>query len=131
MKYQTVKIESEEWSKDRTRAIDSIDFALVCSADDVPTGHVTCIEMDKETIYWQLGGALESIKGTFAVVPCYMSMIKWSLERYQRISTRILNTNIKMLHLAMRIGFRIIGVRTFKNEIFLELNLERGESVWA
>lgn len=130
MIYETVKVDANEWAKSNMRPIDTIDFALVCSANGETKGHVTCLEMDTETLYWQLGGALESVKGTFSVVPCYMSMIKWSLERYQRICTRILNSNIRMLHLAMRIGFRVIGCRTFKNEVFLELNLERGESLW-
>lgn len=43
---------------------------------------------------------------------------------YKRITTYIENKNTPMLKFAMKIGFRITGIRNYKNEILLEHLLE-------
>lgn len=113
----------------RPASLEAIDFAIVSRANGIATGYVQCIEMDKETLYWQLGGAFSQSKLGLSVLPSYLAMIAWSLERYERITTRIENSNVKMLHLAMRAGFRVVGIWNFKNAIYLELLLERTENV--
>jgi len=109
----------------RSADLDRAQFAIVSFRNEKPTGYVTCIEMDSETVYWQVGGAFDGVKRTLDVVPSYLKMIDWALERYKRITTRIENTNIEMLHLAMKMGFRIVGTWNFKNQIYLELLNER------
>lgn len=111
----------------RPKELERIDFALVATDGPEPKGFVTCKEMDSETLYWQYGGAFSGTQNTFAVAPCYFEMIKWCLDRYQRVTTRIENTNIAMLKLAFKVGFLVIGTRVFNNQIFLELLLEKGE----
>ncbi|CAK0758162.1 hypothetical protein CCP2SC5_2480002 [Azospirillaceae bacterium] len=138
MRYTTEKIDGTTWKREfseaahaaafgeiRPRGIETADFALVCFADDNMAGYVQCIEMDKETVYWQMGGAFTESKGNFRVVPCYMDMVTWCLERYKRITTRIENENISMLHLAMKMGFRVCGTWNFGGRIYLELLNER------
>ncbi len=139
MTYSVERLESDKWIQDselahrlsfdahRSKDLERIDFALVTMKDSKPHGYVTCIEMDSETVYWQIGGAFPNAKGTGAVVPCYIAMVDWCLERYRRITTRIENTNVAMLRLAMKVGFLIVGTWNFKGKIYLELLLE-GES---
>ncbi len=110
----------------RSRHLDRIDFALIAMKDEKPAGYVTCLEMDADTIYWQIGGAFADAKKTGVVVPCYLAMIDWCLDRYHRITTRIENTNQAMLRLAMKVGFLIVGTWNFKGTIYLELLLEKG-----
>lgn len=136
--YTVERIDSDKWLTDsetahklafgayRSRELDRIDFALITMKDSRPAGYVTCLEMDSETVYWQIGGAFPDAKNTGVVVPCYLAMIDWCLDRYQRITTRIENTNTAMLRLAMKVGFLIVGTWNFKGSIYLELLLEKG-----
>lgn len=111
----------------RPKEIDRVDFALVSYVNDKPTGYVQCLEMDSHTLYWQTGGAFIDIQKTMEVVPCYMAMVEWSLKNYQRITTRVDSENIGMLHLAMKMGFRVRGTWHFDNHVYVELLNEREE----
>lgn len=131
--YSVEVISSQDWIKNsselahldvfgeyRPSSIEKIDFALISFHENKPTGYIQCIEMDSETLYWQLGGAFEGTN-KFQIVPCYMALLEWSLSKYQRVTTRIENKNIKMLHLAHKMGFFVQGTWNFKNKIYLEL----------
>jgi len=108
----------------RSSEIDRCQFGLMAYKDKEPIAYVTCIEFDSETLYWQIGGTFENIRGGFSVVPCFLHMVDWSLKNYKRITMRVNNENVRMLNLAMRIGFRICGTWNFNNMIFLELLME-------
>lgn len=136
--YSVERLSREEWvngrsmrahalsfGEYRSSALERIDFALIVSAREVPRGYVQCIEMDSETVYWQIGGAFAGEHGSHVIVPCYLAMIDWCLERYKRITTRIENTNIRMLHLAMKVGFLVVGTWNFQGKIYLELLNEK------
>lgn len=111
----------------RPKYLEKCDFALVVERDAHPCGFVTCKEMDSETVYWQWGGAFEAIKKTTSVIESYLELIFRIKEMgFKRITTRIENTNIAMLKLAMRCGFLIVGTWCFRNEILLELVNELG-----
>ena len=103
---------------------DRIDFALLVVDDEKPCGYVTVREHDPETVYWQFGGAFPGTKDTAKTFRGYQLTVDYTRERYKRITTRIENTNIPMLKMAMKVGFRIIGTRTFKGSILVELLLE-------
>ncbi len=109
---------------ERPKALERCDFALVYKKDDNPVGFVTCHEMDSETLYWQYGGAINEVKKTHTVIDNYISFIMWSRERYKRVATRVENTNIPMLKIALKCGFLIVGTYNFNNKIFLELTQE-------
>lgn len=106
-----------------------IDHVLVAREGDKLMGYVTCREMDSETIYWQYGGAFPGTKDTLSAWRGYQAMVdlcKGSV--YKRITTLIENDNSPMLKMAMKVGFKIQGVRTHltpeKTYILLEHVLE-------
>lgn len=132
------KLNAEEWkvfsedahracfSEVRSASIERIDFALL--AHD-PTsrgvlGYVTVRELDSESVYWQYGGAFENIEKGVLVYRIYKEFIEFTGKHYKRVTTLVENTNLAYLKLAMKFGFRIIGVRVFKGTILVELLLD-------
>lgn len=93
-------------------SLDRIDFALLIERGETLMGFATCREHDAETLYWQYGGALPGTKSSSLTFPGYQAVVAWSKERYKRITTIIENDNVVMLKFAMKVGFRIVGVRT-------------------
>jgi hypothetical protein len=60
-------------------------------------------------------------KGVYTVKG-YLMMMKFLRENYQRASTRIRNSNIPMLKLAMSAGFLVNGIDAHPNgETYLHL----------
>ncbi len=131
------KLSADEWKKMAQDAhatvfneirkpdMDRISFALLGREALVPLGYVTVRELDKESCYWQYGGAFPSSAKSPKVLTCYLKFINYSLELgYKRISTYIENTNKTMLKIAIEVGFKPIGIRNFKDQILLELILE-------
>lgn len=143
MSFKVVSVETREWAKlsaeahlvvfgeQRKSDLDRIDFVLL-ALDDIgtPSGYITCIEMDSETLYWQHGGALPNTKDSLLAFRGYEKFVEWGRGQYKRITTRIENTNLAMLKMALRVGFLIQGTWTFKNQIYVELCLEfKGENI--
>lgn len=134
---RVIRYEKEDWKRyskeahlicfkeNRAQDLDRIDFALFgVGSGDVPCGYITCRELDAETLYWQFGGAFPSVKGTALSYRCYVDFAEWCRPRYKRILTFIENENVVMLKMAMKIGFRIFGIRNTKEQILLEHLLE-------
>lgn len=105
-------------------SFDRIDFAMLCVGNGRPCAYVTCRELDPDTVYWQFGGAFPETRGTLLSWKCYEKMNEMIRGKYKRITTLIENNNIVMLKFAMKMGYRIIGVRNFKGSILLEHLLE-------
>lgn len=104
---------------------DRIDYALVARDENKNLlGYVTVRELDAQTAYWQFGGAFSGAKDTIKAFRVYESFVSWASERYTRVSTYIENTNTVMMKMAMKVGYRIVGLRTFENSILLEHLLE-------
>lgn len=103
--------------------IDRINYALLARIGPTPVGYVTVKETDRESAYWQYGGALDEYKGITAV-RAFQAILTDARGRYHRLTTYVKNDNVNYLHMAMRFGFRVIGIRVFKGEIFLELYQE-------
>lgn len=108
---------------------DRIDYALLAIDEkrDEPMGYVTVREIDYQTAYWQFGGAFPTIKQTLQVYTTYLAALKWMSSRYKRIYTYIENTNTTMLRIAMKAGFRIVGIRCFEMPLVLEHLIEFSE----
>ena len=104
--------------------MDRIDFALMAVRDTTPLGYITCREFDKDTLYWQFGGAFPGTKATSLSWKVYQSLVEWCRPRYKRITTLIENTNLVMLKMAMKVGFRVCGVRFYNGSILVEHVLE-------
>lgn len=99
-----------------------IDFALLVeSSSGVPMQYATCRELDSESVYFQYGGSFPGTKGSISSLRCMEKIIEWAeFAGYRRIAFLVENTNEAMLKLAMRCGFLIVGLRTFKGLILLE-----------
>lgn len=104
----------------RDASFDRISFALIAVGGGSTIGYVTCRELDKESLYWQFGGALDEFRGLKAVRG-FQAFLAYSAARYKRVSTLVRNDNVGYLHMLMKMGFRAIGMRTFEGEIFLEM----------
>ncbi len=135
---KVVRIEKDAWAELSEKAhlivfnevkkpeMERIDFALLveCSAG-IPMQYVTCRELDSTSLYFQYGGSFPGTKGSPKSARCMDRLLDWAcLAGYQRVAFLVENTNEAMLKLAMRCGFLIVGLRTFKGLILLEHNKE-------
>jgi len=131
------KLSKEEWElvsanahlicfdEQRPSSMDRIDFALMNLVDGEPSSYATIRELDAESCYWQYGGAFPNHKGSTYSYHSYQAVAAWCFDNgYKRISTYIQNTNITMIKFALKLGFKIIGTRTFKNAVYVEFLLE-------
>lgn len=137
MQVRVVKIPKEEWAlfsekshlivfkENKPVDFERIDFALVAEvrASEI-LGYVTCRETDSHTLYWQFGGAYPRAKNSSLSFLGYTAFVNWTKQHYARVHTLIENNNIVMLKMAMKAGFRIIGIRNFNNHILLEHAME-------
>lgn len=127
------KLDPEEWKKmsplahqisfgrDRDPEMDRIDYVLLVNNDREPCCYATIIELDKESVYMQHGGSFPSVAKGVYTVKGYFMFLNWLKERYETISTRILNTNIAMLKLAFAAGLIVNGMDMSEGYIFLNL----------
>lgn len=128
-------IENKEWGekyseqahliafgKEKPKDWDRIDYAilLVEKAIEKPAGYVTCRETDHETVYWQFGGAMPETAGGPGAVRAFECALEWSKHMYKRVTFVVQNDNVGMLKLALKYGFKIMGVRAFKGTVLLE-----------
>lgn len=140
MTFSIRKLSQEQWVEhlaesahflafgtNRPGDIERIDFALLMvDENDSASAYITCKEMDSETLYWQYGGAMPKYKETIYAYQGYALFIGWAFDHYKRVFTRIENTNLAMLKLALKLGFVVTGTNTFKGKIYLELLNEFG-----
>jgi hypothetical protein len=110
-------------------SIDRIDYALVAMEGRIPRGFITVREVNRDHAYWQFGGALPGTKGTLFSFRAFELAKEWSTEFYDSVSAYIENTNIVMLKLAMKIGFRIVGIKHTFGTTLVELFLNLREEV--
>lgn len=109
----------------RDSNLDRVSFALLAVDElEKPAGYVTCIEMDKETLYWQYGGAFPDYLGTIHSLSGYKKFVGFCSEMYKRVTTKIENNNLVMLKFAMKLGFKIVGVENFNGKILVNLTNE-------
>lgn len=106
--------------------LDRIDFALITrrESDVTPMGYMTCREFDAQTLYWQFGGAFPGTRESSLTFLAYRSFVDFCAKRYARVTTLIENDNFVMLKMAMKVGFKIVGIRVFRGHILLEHLLE-------
>lgn len=108
----------------KPKSLDRIDFALIAIHNDDLVSYMTCREFDSESIYWQFGGTVDKYRDTILSFKAYTAFTEWHKQNYKRCMTYIENDNCVMLKMAMKVGFRICGVRNFKGSILLEHLLE-------
>lgn len=137
--FELVQIGASEWKRNwsqdahlvgfgeiRNPENERIDFALVALNEELPMGYITCRELDEQTLYWKFGASFPETKGTIKTLQICEGAAKWSLARYNRVQVFIENENVAMLKLALRVGFRITGIRNFDSKILVEHTLLKG-----
>jgi hypothetical protein len=118
------------FGRTRPKEWDRIDFAVLAVDEltETPMGYATCREHDVNTLYLQFGGTFPGTLGTAKSFRAYTSLIEWCRSRYERVTTFIENSNLVMLKMAMRVGFRIQGVRHFNGTLLVDhlIEFEKG-----
>lgn len=125
------RVEPSEWNKLAEQAhlicfkelrparLNTFDYALVCCDDKEIFSYATIIEMDADTAYMQHGGAMPNCLGTTKVLKTYKALIDTLKANYKRISTRIQNTNVAMIKLALSQGLIVVGCDCYPDGVFL------------
>jgi len=110
------------FDEERPNVMERLDFALLVLKDQKIISYATIKELDNTSVYWQYGGAIPAIRGTTLSFKAYMAVHKWCFDNgFTSISTHTKNTNTKMLKFAIKMGFIIIGTKTYRNEVYLDL----------
>jgi hypothetical protein len=133
--YSVVKIPAIDWRELSKQAhfvtfgeyregIDRVDYALLCMWDGATGGYVTVKEMDKDTAYIQHGGVFPDFQKSIYAFGGFVKLLKVLKSDYKRVWTRVVNTNIPMIKLALSQGFVITGCTFVCNKLYLEMNLE-------
>lgn len=131
---RVVRVEKDKWAalsknahlvvhnETMPEGLERIDFALLVESDkEMPMSYVTCREQDAESLYLAYGGSFPGTKGTGYSKETFHQMLSWMiLNGYKRVGFYVQNNNYAMLRLAVTQGFKITGVRNFKNHVLLE-----------
>lgn len=139
MSYEVKKLTAEEWStmsqdahmatfgEYRPAALERHHFALLALYEGRLGGYVTCLEMDSNTVYIQLGGVFPGFEKTVHTAVGYSLMIKRLADSYKEVWARIENINTPMLKMAMKVGFIIQGVWMHNGKVLVEHCLKGSE----
>lgn len=134
------KLQPNDWGKmshaahlttfylDRKAEMDRIDYALLVHNQEEPCCFATLIEIDKDSVYMQHGGAFPAVAKGVYTVKGYVMITNHLKEHYKNISTKILNKNIPMIKMAIAVGLEINGVEMIDGDIFLHLMWKRPEA---
>lgn len=106
----------------RPKEMNTFDFALFVESEAGPLAYATCIELNKESVYMQHGGAFPPAEKSIKAVKAYSAIMSVIRASYSQATTRIRNTNLPMIKMALKEGFIINGIDTFKDETYLHLN---------
>lgn len=108
----------------RSRELNRVDYALLLIDNNKPQGFTTVKEMDAESAYLQYGGAFPGHIGTPRPIQAFGLMLNFLREKYKRVTCYVENDNQTMLKICMKFGFRIVGVKMFKQQVLVENTLE-------
>lgn len=110
------------FKEERPAHLNTFDFAVMVEENDVPLAYATCIELDSESVYMQHGGAFPSAAKSAKAYLAYKSILNFLRGTHKRASTRIRNTNLPMLKMALKEGFIINGIDYYEdNQVYLHL----------
>ncbi len=138
------KLSLEEWNvlsgdahrisfgEERDVSMNTCDYALLVTDDnDQACAYMTCLEMDKKSVYMQHGGGLPAAHGTTKTARAYHLMIAYLKEHYAQISTRVRNRNVAMIRLSLSAGLLIKGLDCLEETTFLTMHWCPGDEVGA
>lgn len=131
---RVVKLTKEDWAtlsekahliafnEHRDPISERVDFAIIVEDGyGKPMIYITARELDRESLYWQYGGAFPDTRGTGKTKECVEEVLNWCKQNnYRRVFFYTENTNVPMLKLAMNLRFRAVGIRNYKHHVLLE-----------
>lgn len=103
---------------------DRISYALLVTRADAPVLYVTVREETHERVYWQFGGAFPTGRHSLVAWRAFQAIIRWQQARSSYITMLVENRNAAMLKGAIKAGFLVTGVKSYKRTILVELSLE-------
>ena len=114
------------FKEERPLDLITCDYAiLVTSNDDKIMGFATIIELTKKSAYMQHGATMPETQGTANTARLYHLVLAYLKDNYDRLTTRILNTNRSMLKLSLSADLIVHGIDCIGGETFLNLMWER------
>ena len=116
------------FDKKRDHKIDRADgcFLIYDKNTNCSVGYVSYFETDAKSIYWQWGGLFPEFRGTNIAYKAINICLEVADKIYDTINMMVHRDNIKMLKIAFSVGFRINGVRCFRDDdIYCELSREK------
>jgi hypothetical protein len=141
MTFKLEKLTPEQWSTLSPHAhvvsfgkkyepdFERISFAILAVDEcGVPMGFITCLEHTKTQVYWQYGGSFPGTKGTINTYRIYTAAKDLCAKEYQTITTLIENDNLPMLKMALKVGFKIVGVKHIFSKTYVELLIDLKEN---
>lgn len=108
------------------KSTERIDFALIVGNGENPQGYITVKEHDGKTAYMQRGGMFPHMKGIGVSADHFRLCIDWLWGRgFTKVFFNVKNSNIAMIKLGLNTGFRVSGMRQFKQDLLLEMSIEK------
>lgn len=105
----------------RDKELDRISFAMLVVDEKKPVSYCTVRELDRDSVYWQYGGAFPGTITTIGSFKSYMMMVNKIKEMgYKRISTYVENTNTVMIKMCIKAGYVIVGTRYYDGHIYVD-----------
>lgn len=110
------------FQEQRDASMNTFDFAILVTENEIPIGYGTFIELSKDSLYMQHGGVFEPIEKSLGTVRAYHLILRALAEKYKDAATRIANTNKAMLKLAISAGFLVTGINVNDDIVFVNLH---------
>lgn len=103
------------------------DFAMVVWEEENPIAYMTCRETDSESIYIGYGGVFPESRNVSKSVRSTGFLLETLQGTYKRANMLVENSNIAMIKMAFKFGFKVVGVANYRGSILLDLRVEWGD----
>jgi hypothetical protein len=136
-KLHVIQVTAEQWASSfseemhklvfkelKPAFVDRISYALLIVQAEEVVGYITVRENDHETVYWQFGGVLTRFRRGLLGSKCFEVALEWQKARSKRVLMYTENTNLPMLRLALAYGFLVVGTKTFRQHVMVDLMRE-------
>ena len=116
-----LKVFNENLLPVRTR----FDYALLCIIDEEVASYSTIREVSDDAVYWQHSGCLPKYRNSSVAFKSYLMGLEYCLEAgAENITHMIANTNLVAIRIALKVGFLVVGTRTYDGTTYLDMHLK-------
>lgn len=118
------------FDKELSGAETVFDFAalVVDEEKDAPVIYSTFQELGPHSVNLGFGGSFPAYRGSPLVAKAFSMLVDTALERYKMVSFMTKNDNYPMLKLGFSKKFKVTGLNTSPDGLFLENTIYRGEN---